>query len=95
MRATAMIILVLAVLIAALPDAAHAKRGNRSSGASASHPTVPDSGRSPGWSGRSFRNCAAARAAGAAPLRRGDPGYAPHLDRDGDGIACEPHRRRR
>ncbi|KAB8185251.1 calcium-binding protein, partial [Lysobacter maris] len=28
-------------------------------------------------------------AAGAAPVRRGDPGYARHLDRDGDGIGCE------
>ena len=37
----------------------------------------------------SYRNCAAARAAGAAPIRRGEPGYGPHLDRDGDGVACE------
>lgn len=36
-----------------------------------------------------YRNCAAARAAGAAPLRRGEPGYAPWLDRDNDGIGCE------
>lgn len=36
-----------------------------------------------------YRNCAAARAAGAAPIRRGEPGYASHLDRDNDGIACE------
>jgi Excalibur calcium-binding domain len=36
-----------------------------------------------------FRSCADARAAGAAPLRRGQPGYAYHLDADGDGIACE------
>lgn len=36
-----------------------------------------------------FRNCAEARAAGAAPVRRGDPGYGPHLDRDGDGVGCE------
>ena len=36
-----------------------------------------------------FPNCAAARAAGAAPVRRGDPGYARHLDRDGDGVGCE------
>jgi Excalibur calcium-binding domain len=36
-----------------------------------------------------YKNCAAARAAGAAPVHRGDPGYAPHLDRDGDGIGCE------
>ncbi|QCO68526.2 excalibur calcium-binding domain-containing protein [Luteimonas yindakuii] len=41
-----------------------------------------------------FRNCAEARAAGAAPVRRGDPGYAPHLDRDDDGIGCEPYRGR-
>jgi len=40
-------------------------------------------------SGRPFRNCAEARAAGAAPVRRGDPGYGPHLDRDNDGIGCE------
>jgi cell division protein FtsB len=36
-----------------------------------------------------YQNCDAVRAAGAAPLHRGDPGYAPKLDRDGDGIACE------
>lgn len=36
-----------------------------------------------------YRNCAAARAAGAAPVYRGDPGYAPWLDRDSDGIGCE------
>ncbi len=37
-----------------------------------------------------FRNCTAARAAGANSIRRGEPGYAPHLDADDDGIACEP-----
>ncbi|HEX8125821.1 MAG TPA: excalibur calcium-binding domain-containing protein [Allosphingosinicella sp.] len=36
-----------------------------------------------------FANCAAARLAGAAPVRRGDPGYGAHLDRDNDGIGCE------
>ncbi|HZH44817.1 MAG TPA: excalibur calcium-binding domain-containing protein [Lysobacter sp.] len=36
-----------------------------------------------------YPNCSAARAAGAAPVRRGEPGYAPHLDRDDDGIGCE------
>ena len=41
-----------------------------------------------------FRNCAEARAAGAAPVRRGSAGYGPHLDRDGDGIGCEPYRGR-
>jgi endonuclease YncB( thermonuclease family) len=36
-----------------------------------------------------YPNCAAARAAGATPLYRGQPGYRTALDRDGDGIACE------
>lgn len=36
-----------------------------------------------------YPNCAAARAAGAAPLRVGEPGYRSGLDGDGDGIACE------
>lgn len=36
-----------------------------------------------------YANCDAARAAGAAPVRRGDPGYGSHLDRDGDGSGCE------
>ncbi len=36
-----------------------------------------------------YPNCSAVRAAGAAPLYQGEPGYAPHLDRDKDGIACE------
>lgn len=40
-----------------------------------------------------FANCSEARAAGAAPVRRGDPGYGPHLDRDRDGVGCEPRRR--
>lgn len=40
-------------------------------------------------SGREFANCSQARAAGAAPVRAGDPGYGRHLDRDGDGIGCE------
>lgn len=37
----------------------------------------------------SYKNCSAVRAAGADPIYRGDPGYAPHLDSDGDGVGCE------
>lgn len=37
----------------------------------------------------SYPNCSAAKAAGAAPLHRGQPGYSSKLDRDGDGVACE------
>jgi hypothetical protein len=36
-----------------------------------------------------YKNCSAVRAAGKAPLHRGDPGYRSGLDRDGDGVACE------
>lgn len=36
-----------------------------------------------------YPNCAAARAAGAAPIYYGEPGYRGRLDRDGDGVACE------
>ena len=36
-----------------------------------------------------YANCTAARAAGAAPLRRGQPGYRAAMDRDEDGVACE------
>jgi hypothetical protein len=35
-------------------------------------------------------NCAVARVVGLAPAYRGQPGYYPQHDRDGDGIACEP-----
>lgn len=36
-----------------------------------------------------YANCSAVRAAGADPIRLGDPGYSTTLDRDRDGIACE------
>lgn len=42
-----------------------------------------------GGSSVHYKNCDAARAAGAAPVYRGQAGYGRHLDRDGDGIGCE------
>ncbi|OKK07665.1 hypothetical protein AMK26_00795 [Streptomyces sp. CB03234] len=36
-----------------------------------------------------YSNCADARAVGATPIRRGDPGYGSHLDRDNDGVGCD------
>jgi hypothetical protein len=38
---------------------------------------------------RAFANCTEARSVGAAPVRRGQPGYGAHLDRDNDGVGCE------
>jgi hypothetical protein len=36
-----------------------------------------------------YGSCAEVRAAGKAPIRRGQPGYRSGLDRDGDGVACD------
>jgi hypothetical protein len=36
-----------------------------------------------------YANCTAVKAAGAAPIYSGDPGYSSKLDRDGDGVGCE------
>jgi Excalibur calcium-binding domain/Protein of unknown function (DUF1524) len=36
-----------------------------------------------------YENCDAVRSADADPIREGQPGYARHLDRDGDGVGCE------
>jgi len=47
-------------------------------------PTTAPPGEEP-----SYANCAAARAAGVAPILRGQPGYRDRLDGDGDGVACE------
>lgn len=71
---------------------------HRGTGPSASS-TALDAGRAPrnnltgyvtpSGAGGAFRNCTAARTAGAAPVKRGDPGYGSHLDRDNDGVGCE------
>lgn len=63
-------------------------------GSASSRPATPLAPSNPlrgDLSGRStyYANCSAARAAGAAPVQRGDPGYGGHLDRDNDGVACE------
>ena len=42
-----------------------------------------------------FSGCNEVRAAGLAPLLRGQPGYRSGMDGDDDGIACEPRRGRR
>ncbi|PZA07564.1 excalibur calcium-binding domain-containing protein [Meiothermus sp. Pnk-1] len=49
----------------------------------------PSSPSTPVPAGAYYRNCTEARAAGAAPIYRGQPGYWKGLDRDGDGVACE------
>jgi hypothetical protein len=41
-----------------------------------------------------YSGCNEARAAGVAPIYRGQPGYREEMDGDGDGVACEPYRGR-
>jgi Excalibur calcium-binding domain/Protein of unknown function (DUF1524) len=36
-----------------------------------------------------YENCTAVRAAGAAPIHRGEPGWQDKFDRDKDGVGCE------
>lgn len=79
--------------VAATPDEAEAqsrrRRRRRSSrsrsrrGRGSSTPQRAHGG------GGNYSSCAQARAAGAAPLRRGQAGYSSALDRDNDGVACE------
>jgi len=60
--------------------------------ATAPPPSRPAPAPAPNAGGvRVFKNCAAVRAAGLAPIRRGTPLYNAnkHLDRDKDGLACE------
>lgn len=70
----------------------YAVRGNVIVGASvrqtgASGPSAPAT-TSPG--GGPYANCTQAHAHGRYDIPSTDPAYARHLDRDGDGIACEP-----
>jgi micrococcal nuclease len=55
------------------------------------HPQAPSaqSDTSAGDSSVTYASCKEVRAAGNAPLRKGEPGYSPKMDGDGDGIACE------
>lgn len=43
----------------------------------------------PGPSGAVYKNCSEVRAAGAAPIRVGEPGFSTKFDGDGDGVGCE------
>lgn len=61
------------------------RRKGRSRGAPPASYVMPAASRGDAY----YPNCASARAAGAAPIRRGQPGYSRKLDRDGDGVACE------
>jgi hypothetical protein len=69
--------------------AAHLGGGDSSSGATGGTAAATPPANTGGSTTVYYANCTAVRAAGKAPLHRGDPGYRSALDRDGDGIACE------
>lgn len=50
---------------------------------------IPAPAQAPAPAGFVYKNCAEARAAGAAPILAGTPGFGPHLDSNGDGVGCE------
>ncbi|WP_291882284.1 DUF1524 domain-containing protein [Cellulomonas sp.] len=52
-------------------------------------PTALEPPPAPAPAAVAYASCAEAWAAGAAPVHAADPGYATHLDRDGDGVGCE------
>ncbi|MBZ9712129.1 excalibur calcium-binding domain-containing protein [Deinococcus multiflagellatus] len=64
-----------------LPRPGQGCAAQRSAAGTGAAPNMPAGG---------FTSCAQARAAGVpTPIRRGQPGYRPELDGDGDGLACE------
>lgn len=81
----AIVSLVTSLVIAAPIDGADAKRSSRAKSSKAR----PARAKAASSSSTYYANCAAARAAGAAPVSRGDPGYSRKLDRDNDGVGCE------
>ena len=104
MRLPCLIVLLgfgLVLVLPATPSTAHSGgtnaegcHNNRKTGdyhchgGKVSRPNGGGNGR-PKPSGGVFANCTEARAAGAAPVREGDPGFGRHLDRDNDGVGCE------
>ena len=52
-------------------------------------PATEASATRPAPAGTTYADCEAVRAAGAAPIRRGEPGWSDAIDGDGDGVGCE------
>jgi Protein of unknown function (DUF1524)/Excalibur calcium-binding domain len=52
-------------------------------------PATEASATRPVPAGTTYADCEAVRAAGAAPIRRGEPGWSDAFDGDGDGVGCE------
>jgi hypothetical protein len=66
-----------------------APSGSATGGESAPPAVLPAPGAPSTGADAYYANCTAARAAGAAPIHVGQPGYRTALDGDKDGVACE------
>lgn len=55
----------------------------------ASPPDSPAASTEPSTGSSTYRTCTQAKAAGAGPFYRGQPGYVAKQDADSDGVACE------
>jgi beta-lactam-binding protein with PASTA domain len=73
----------------AAADAAAAKLAAEQAAAQQAVPQAPQQAAPQAPASAYYANCAAAKAAGAAPISAGQPGYRAGLDRDKDGIACD------
>lgn len=74
---------------AAADKAAAAAAAKLAAEQAAAQQAVPQAPAVPAPASVYYASCAAAKAAGAAPLSAGQPGYRAGLDRDKDGVACE------
>lgn len=86
MRQIAALWVAVSMALLTIPEAVNAASEARQQNPS---PTDRNGRQVENESSKYYRNCTEAKAAGAAPLRLGDPGYRAALDRDKDGIACE------
>jgi cell wall-associated NlpC family hydrolase len=73
---------------AAATEAARKAKAAKEESASAQKAVDAIRGKGTG-SGAYYQNCDAARAAGVAPMKEGEPGYRKALDPNGNGIACD------
>ena len=65
------------------------KRDTSAPSATQSAPAPTTKATTPAGGDVFYANCTEVRAAGADPIRRGEPGWQNKFDRDGDGIACK------
>lgn len=87
-RRAAVLLAALALTLPACKADPHAPAGRIGDGLSATTATVTPAP-VPEPPPVTYRSCQAAKAAGATPIHKGDPGYSTSLDRDGDGVACD------